>query len=239
MFLVPVPILFYFSVCPGSLPSTFFFSFSRCRLLSGGFNALWKWTGAMKAKQDKFGCLMWLLSLLICLIGICGFSRSLWAFCGVRGDDCIVSGCARFASWSAGPLMCSDTFCSLTRTFNTCTHFGQALNHMNNKTDRQAANAQHMFLGDVLTLKCSGACCSTRGTGEGCLWEGTFSLCPAGWCDLDVILHISISRTFPLVHIYFRAPPALLLLLFALLICVTLYFFISRECLRSSDELIR
>lgn len=96
--------------------------------------------------------------------------------CAVRRADCIVNACARFASRSAGPLMCTDTFCSLTRTFNTCAHFGQALNHMNNKRDRQAANAQHMFLGDVLVLKCSGACCSARKL-ERAVYEREHFLC--------------------------------------------------------------
>lgn len=71
------PALDYFEnvSCPPSFPflslspSTPLLIFFLSCLLSCGFNALWKWTGAMKAKQDKFGCLMWLLSLLICLIG--------------------------------------------------------------------------------------------------------------------------------------------------------------------------
>lgn len=50
-------------------PLPVFFLSMSLSLFSGGFNALWKWSGATKAKQDKFGCLMWLLSLLICLIG--------------------------------------------------------------------------------------------------------------------------------------------------------------------------
>lgn len=73
-FLSPLLSLPSRSLRPPTTRLIFFLSMSPS-LLSGGFNALWKWIGAMKAKQDKFGCLMWLLSLLICLIGslcVCG-----------------------------------------------------------------------------------------------------------------------------------------------------------------------
>lgn len=65
-------------------------------LLSGGFNALWKWTEAMKAKQDKFGCLMWLLSLLVCLIG----SLHL-CVCASVCLRCCVESCSLCAHWYA------------------------------------------------------------------------------------------------------------------------------------------